>query len=353
MHRPIEGLMFCIAMLSVGASAQTVSGSGYIGTIPVFTGSSTVGNSPITVSAGNVGIGTTTPDALLDLSSNTFPPLHIIRNITTGGNLYGTALYELRTTNPGVNGNGAAFYFKAPNSNNSSTNTSTVFAGLVGSGLLTTTAGSEIGFIGFNPAYQGSDPGNGTYGLTIVATSTTTSNVGIGTTAPGAKLEVNGNVKVDGDISLAGSNSNSITFPDGTVQTTAYQASSPGSDGSPLQVETNAVVINGGISASGSGLKHISTNTSCQTYKYDWNFCKISITWPGTPFADTNYDVVCTPKTGALGNGSSAPQGILLYVADEDKTTTSVNVTVQIGRTNDAGGLVTISPGISCIAIHD
>lgn len=49
-------------------------------------------------------------------------------------------------------------------------------------------------------------------------------NVGIGTTAPGAKLEVDGNVKL-----TAGSGA-SITFQDGTVQSTAYTGVLPGGD---------------------------------------------------------------------------------------------------------------------------
>jgi hypothetical protein len=42
------------------------------------------------------------------------------------------------------------------------------------------------------------------------------SNVGIGTTTPGAKLEVDGNIK------LTSGSGASITFPDGSVQSTAY-----------------------------------------------------------------------------------------------------------------------------------
>jgi hypothetical protein len=52
-----------------------------------------------------------------------------------------------------------------------------------------------------------------------------TGNVGIGTPAPGAKLEVNGNVKIDGTLSATGDiqlgNGSAIVFPDGTVQSTA------------------------------------------------------------------------------------------------------------------------------------
>jgi hypothetical protein len=49
-------------------------------------------------------------------------------------------------------------------------------------------------------------------------------NVGIGTTSPGAKLEVDGNVK------LTSGSGASITFQDGTVQSTAYTGVSCGGD---------------------------------------------------------------------------------------------------------------------------
>jgi hypothetical protein len=49
-------------------------------------------------------------------------------------------------------------------------------------------------------------------------------NVGLGTTTPGAKLEVNGSILL-----TKGSNA-SITFADGTTQTTAYTGVAPGGD---------------------------------------------------------------------------------------------------------------------------
>jgi hypothetical protein len=65
--RMIE-VTLCIAAFAVGATAQTVTGSGSSGTVPVFTGTSTVGNSPISVSGGNVGLGTTNPGNTLDVN---------------------------------------------------------------------------------------------------------------------------------------------------------------------------------------------------------------------------------------------------------------------------------------------
>jgi len=61
MHKQMMGWAICFAAFAMSAAAQTVTGSGTTSTVPVFTGTSAVGNSPITVSDGNVGIGTTAP----------------------------------------------------------------------------------------------------------------------------------------------------------------------------------------------------------------------------------------------------------------------------------------------------
>jgi hypothetical protein len=58
-----------LAALAMSAMAQTTvttSGTTSSSTVPVFNGTATVTNSPITVSGSNVGIGTTTPLAPLN-----------------------------------------------------------------------------------------------------------------------------------------------------------------------------------------------------------------------------------------------------------------------------------------------
>ena len=67
MHKRMTAAAICIAVFAMSAAAQTVTGSGSSGTVPVFNGASTVTNSPITVSNGNVGIGTT-PSVPLDVA---------------------------------------------------------------------------------------------------------------------------------------------------------------------------------------------------------------------------------------------------------------------------------------------
>lgn len=58
---------FVLGVCAPALFAQTVTGSGTANTVPVFTGASTAGNSPISVSSGNVGIGTTNPGAALTI----------------------------------------------------------------------------------------------------------------------------------------------------------------------------------------------------------------------------------------------------------------------------------------------
>jgi len=64
MCRKLIGLGFCLVALAASSAAQTNvtnNNDGTANTVPVYTGSSTLGNSPISVSGSSVGIGTTTP----------------------------------------------------------------------------------------------------------------------------------------------------------------------------------------------------------------------------------------------------------------------------------------------------
>jgi hypothetical protein len=67
MDKRVAGLVFCILAFSLSAAAQ-VTGSGTSGTVPVFTGSTVLGNSVITQSGSNVEIGTTNPTSFTSRS---------------------------------------------------------------------------------------------------------------------------------------------------------------------------------------------------------------------------------------------------------------------------------------------
>jgi hypothetical protein len=64
-------VLFIIAFIAGNSSAQTVTGSGTAGRIPVWTGSTTQGNSVITQSGGKIGIGTAAPGGVLGVVSTT------------------------------------------------------------------------------------------------------------------------------------------------------------------------------------------------------------------------------------------------------------------------------------------
>jgi hypothetical protein len=79
MNRKTLQLGLCMFAFAVGAAAQTVTGSGTTNDVPVFTGSSTVGNSPIAVSGNNVGIGIGNPLESLEVDYSTAGILLTIR----------------------------------------------------------------------------------------------------------------------------------------------------------------------------------------------------------------------------------------------------------------------------------
>jgi hypothetical protein len=74
----IGTLLLVFGLAALGARAQMVTGSGTTNTIPKFTGSTSVGDSPIVEFNGNIGIGTTTP----------VWPLHVFSSRTVGSGGY-------------------------------------------------------------------------------------------------------------------------------------------------------------------------------------------------------------------------------------------------------------------------
>lgn len=299
MRKIIGSIWLALALMTAGAAAQT-------NTFPA---------------SGNVGIGTTAPSAPLDV---------------TGAS--GTTQTNITTFNNSSNG--------AYTSMTSAGNASIVE---------TWTNGSQI--VEFVPYSSGNGIIDAYTGNLLFQTSrtdrmviTSGGNLGIGTTTPSEPLEVNGSAKVDGALTVSGSGGltvqgGGILFPDGTLQTTAYPASSSGGS-APIQVENNEAVINGGVSANGSGLKHVSSDVSCTAKTSDSqssNTCQVVIDWPGTAFADTNYTVTCTPKTVSGGLAWN------ITIPDSGKTTSSTTVQLVMWGADES---VTLS-GLNCIAIHD
>jgi len=212
-----------LTMMAVAAAAQTTvtTSGGTTNTVPVYTGSSTVGNSPISVSGGNVGIGTTSPATVLDIGggvnytnynpalqfySNSAKILQIansgqsVLNLVSGINIDGGTL-------------GALAFSRSPAQGDAHINV----AGIVGvqKGPITTYAGGQLQFW--------TKP-NGDWANAPRMVIDQNGYVGIGTTSPGAKLEVGGSVK------LTAGSGGAITFQDGTTQSTAYTGVTCGGD---------------------------------------------------------------------------------------------------------------------------
>jgi hypothetical protein len=260
-------VFFVILLAATGATAQTVTGSGTSGTVPQFTGTSTVGNSPISISGGNVGIGTTNPTSALQITTanSAAGALRIYDN--SGGEAsvgyYGssgdqwvagaggwgiTGSFTIGDVTVGIprfvidsSGNvGIGQVNPGARLDVLGTDTSPQTSGVQVSTptfpqlLLNATGGgadaklwriigrgtNDFEIQTLNDSYAGEITAmqinrNSTSIRNVVFPN---GNVGIGTTTPGAPLEVNGNIKM----TYNPSNPSTFTFADGTIQTTAY-----------------------------------------------------------------------------------------------------------------------------------
>jgi hypothetical protein len=270
-----------LALASAGAAAQTVVTStgttATVGNAPYVSAASststTLSPSPISVSGGNVGIGTTNPQTLLQVGS-TAPFTSGAGIVGTGahgvmgqGLGWGVIAYNTTTTANEVDIAGSTYglIVKSGNVGFGTTNPSASLT--VAGGTLGTTAGNTLnllrlqsidanasylnvtqirnsagndwysattriqqvtdvtnqGYIDFNPAGGPYALAFGSHGGEILRMFDG-GNIGIGTTMSGAKLEVNGNIKL-----TTGSGA-SITFADGTVQSTAWNGTLCGGD---------------------------------------------------------------------------------------------------------------------------
>jgi hypothetical protein len=75
MRKHVTMVWLGLTWMTVAAAAQTTvtnSNNGATNAVPMYTGSATLDNSPITVSGGNVGIGTANPTYPLTISGPRF-----------------------------------------------------------------------------------------------------------------------------------------------------------------------------------------------------------------------------------------------------------------------------------------
>src|SRR5262249_43850662 len=113
-------------------------------------------------------------------------------------------------------------------------------------------------------------------------------NVGIGTTSPSQKLEVNGNIKIGG-------NGNGLIFPDGTVQTTA----SVGDNWGTQAAVTVSPLVGNGTSSNPIGLGAGTINGQVLT----WN----GSVWQAMPIIGDNWGSQIAQTSSRLsGDGTLA-----------------------------------------------
>jgi hypothetical protein len=295
MNRQIGIFVVVAGLLAASVSAQTTvtTNGGTTNTIPLFTGSSMLGSSAITQSNGNIGIGTTSPSATLDvmgtqtlqnpaggdyllnysLGGNHEDPdsgdIILLVPASVGSPVGGSQFEGVVESNRGSSSswnlnsewyvsvqsaytnntgsilplsgqqeystipilitcvyNGTTYIgFQTPSGNSSSiwslmgnwSNSQNNQKPLLVARSAVTNVSTFVGYESFGSQISMTSVGSNNAGIV-------SGNVGIGTTAPGSKLEVNGNLK------LTSGSGGSMTFADGTVQSTAWTGAICGGD---------------------------------------------------------------------------------------------------------------------------
>jgi hypothetical protein len=280
----------------------------YNGTNMVFN-SREVGTGDFIFSGGNVGIGTTTPNAPLTISGSSDAGMRIYRASATAlagpYNIWSRARGTIASPTV-VSSDDTLGYFRAEGYDGSSYKN----AVRIGFEVDGTPGTNDMpGRIVFETTPDGSTT------LTERMRITSTGNVGIGTTTPGEKLEVNGNIQLTAD-------NNILKFGTGEDASITY-------DGTnwifnPKVVGTGYVSILGGLKTAGERISGVTT--AVDTYNVlgtdETVICNKSTAFTVTLPVATVVGQKFTIKninTGAVtieGNGADTIDGELTQIAN-------------------------------------
>jgi hypothetical protein len=259
MLKHLMAVAICGTAFAMSATAQTVTSSGTTGTVnnvPYISAatstSTTLGVSPISVSGGNVGIGTTTPGALLNIYAAT----------GNGGEVGITSGVTPSSSFIGVTSGGSL---------------------QIGQNVNTNSIVQNASYQQWRARFGSSDsfdiersPAGSTYTPTVFFYVNNSGNIGIGTATPGSLLDINGAATAtsstnysSGALRLTGDyyNSSALSSPDfwnvrnvigsGTTPTSTLTFTHNGSTGvatvsMPALTISGSETISGGLTVSGT-----------------------------------------------------------------------------------------------------
>lgn len=269
-----------------------ITGTGTTNYLSKFTGSTTLGNSLIYDNGTNIGIGTTSPSSKLHILSY---------NNNSTLSTSNSASLIIHNTYGGSSATGGALFFK------SDVGTYNTFAG-IGGDLSGSTASGSYGHLIFGTKNTATDTQ-----LSERMRITSGGNVGIGTTLPSEKLEVNGNI-----LSNDGSSGGKILFGSSlgayiSGNSTTGQLGFSASIGSPTMVINSSAKVGIGTTSPLTTLTvsgNLSLFTTNQIRLY--NSAKNNWTQVDSPLlsGDTEVDFRVLTKTGTFYINASGKVGI-------------------------------------------